>query len=165
MRRKPSRRRSGLPLLAAPIVALLLSACGNDGPDKDALDEPSTGGTSARVTETPAAPDTASPQSPVSNLPADPAPDTGSMVDEAFEAARIAALQSALRYVDPALGAPEDIAKADAQCVDIQRNVANPDQVAARRFSTANHRVTEADGKRINTILSNTYCRSTGSGP
>lgn len=87
------------------------------------------------------------------------------MVDEAFEAARIAALQSALRYVDPALGAPEDIAKADAQCVDIQRNVANPDQVAARRFSTANHRVTEADGKRINTILSNTYCRSTGSGP
>ncbi|GCB45416.1 hypothetical protein [Streptomyces sp. NL15-2K] len=85
------------------------------------------------------------------------------MVDEAFDAARIAALQSALRYVDPALGAPEDIAKADAQCVDLRRNVADPDQVAAQRFSTANHRVTKADGKRINTILSNTYCRQGGS--
>lgn len=159
MRRKPSIRRSGPLVVAATIVALLLSGCGNDGPDKEAPDEPSAGGTSASATETPVAPDTASPQSPADSLPADPAPDTGSMVDEAFEAARIAALQSALRYVDPALGAPEDIAKADAQCADLQRNVANPDQVAARRFSTASHRVTETDGERINTILSNTYCR------
>ncbi len=165
MRRTPFTRRSGLPVVAAPIVALLLAGCGNDGPGKVAPDEPSGGGTSASVAETSAAPDTASPQPPADSLPADPAPDTGSMVDEAFEAARIAALQSALRYVDPALGAPEDIAKADAQCVDLRRNVPHADQVAARRFSTANHRVTEADGKRINTILSNTYCRSTGSGP
>jgi hypothetical protein len=49
-------------------------------------------------------------------------------------------------------------AKAEAQCADLQRNVANPDQVAARRFSTANHKVTEADGKRINILLRNTYC-------
>lgn len=164
MRRKPSLRRSGIPLVTAPIVALVLAGCGNDGPGKVAPDEPSEGGTSASVAETPAAPDTAVSQPPSDSLPADPAPDTGSMVDEAFEAARIAALQSALRYVDPALGAPEDIAKADAQCVDLRRNIAHPDEVAARRFSTANHRVTEADGKRINTILSNTYCRSTGSG-
>lgn len=162
MRRKPSTRRSGLPVMAAPIVALLLAGCGNDGPDKTAADGPSGGGTSASVAaETPATTDAASPQPPADSLPADPAPDTGSMVDEAFEAARIAALQSALRYVDPVLGAPEDIAKADAQCADLRRNVADPDQVAARRFSTVNHRVTEADGKRINTILSNTYCRST----
>lgn len=165
MCRKPSTQRAGLGVVAAPIVALLLAGCGNDGPGKAAPDEPSGGKTSASTAGTRAAPPTASPQPPADSLPEEPAPDTGSAVDEAFEAARIAALQSALRYVDPALGAPEDIDKADAQCVDLRRNVDNLDQVAARRFSTAHHRVTEADGKRINTILSNTYCRSTGSGP
>ncbi|MCZ4507761.1 hypothetical protein O3Q52_05965 [Streptomyces sp. ActVer] len=79
-------------------------------------------------------------------------------MDEAFRAAGVVALQGNLRYIDPALGAPGDIAKADAQCADLQRNVANPDQVAARRFSTGNHKVTTADGKRINTLLCNTYC-------
>lgn len=49
-------------------------------------------------------------------------------------------------------------AKADAQCADLRRDVADPDQLAARRFSVGNHKATEADGKRINTLLRNTYC-------
>jgi len=99
-----------------------------------------------------------SPRPADDSLQVPPTSDASAQVDEAFRAARTVALQSNLRYIDPALGAPEDIGKADAQCADLQRNVADPDQVAALRFSTGDHKVTEADGKRINTLLRNTYC-------
>lgn len=159
-----TRRPHVLAALVAPGVALLLAGCGSEGTDKTAPDQPSAARTSASAAQSPgpdATPDksaSASPRPTDDSLPTGPATDASSQVDEAFRAARTVALQSNLRYIDPALGAPEDIGKADAQCADLQRNVDNPDQVAARRFSTGDHKVTEADGKRINTLLRNTYC-------
>ncbi|MCG0284965.1 hypothetical protein [Streptomyces sp. PSAA01] len=67
-------------------------------------------------------------------------------------------LQSALRDIDPALGAAEDIRKAGDQCYDLRRKVANPDETAACRFSTAQHKVAVANGKRINSLLRDGYC-------
>ncbi|MDQ0955316.1 hypothetical protein QFZ24_009239 [Streptomyces phaeochromogenes] len=166
MRQKLSTRRPGvLVALLTPGVALLLAGCGSDGTDKTAKDRPSAPRTSASAAVQSPSPDATPDESPSTSptptddsLPADPGTDASSRVDEAFREARVVALQGNLRYIDPALGAPEDIAKADAQCADLQRNVADPDQVAARRFSTGNHKVTAADGKRINTLLRNTYC-------
>ncbi|MFC8662372.1 hypothetical protein [Streptomyces sp. NPDC057199] len=166
MRQKLSTRRPGvLVALLTPGVALLLAGCGSDGTDKTAQDRSTAPRTSATATAQSPDPDATPDESPSASprptddiLPADPAPDASDQVDEAFRAARAVALQGNLHYIDPALGAPEDIDKADAQCADLQRNVANPDQLAARRFSTGNHKVTTADGKRINTLLSNTYC-------
>ncbi|MQY12462.1 hypothetical protein SRB5_25960 [Streptomyces sp. RB5] len=138
--------------LVALAAALLLTGCGSDGTDGSDPGRPDTARSTAASTSAPSRPDDES----------NPAPDRNDEVDEAFDAARSVALQSGLRYIDPALGTPENMAeadaKADAQCADLQRNVARPDQVAARRFSTGNHQVTEADGKRINTLLRNTYC-------
>ena len=162
MRRMLVSRRPGILLvLTAPGLALLLAGCGSDSADKGASDRPVTATTSASATVSPSAPqatpdEVSSP--PGDGLPTGPAPDASSQVDEAFRAARIVALQSNLAHIDPELGTPEDIEKADAQCADLKRNVSDPDQVAARRFSTDNHKVTEADGKRINTLLRNTYC-------
>ncbi|MFH8447276.1 hypothetical protein ACH4D3_39555 [Streptomyces sp. NPDC018026] len=168
MRQKLAMRHPGIVVaLLAPGVALLLAGCGNDGSDESDADRPSATRTSASAASTPAPdPDTtpptgsSGPSAPPTgeDPPADPAPDGSDLVDDAFDAARVAALQSGLRYIDPALGTPEDLAKADAQCADLQRNVAEPDRVAAQRFSTGDHKVTEANGKRINTLLSNTYC-------
>ncbi|MCD7441120.1 hypothetical protein K4B79_23195 [Streptomyces lincolnensis] len=150
MRQKLSVRRPGV--LVAPFVtclALLLAGCGSDGTDdKSASGRPSEARTSASTAALSPGPDTT--------------PDANDEVDEAFRAARSVALQSNLRYIDPALGTPEGLAtadaKADAQCADLRRNIADPDRVAARRFSTGTHEVTVADGKRINTLLRNTYC-------
>ncbi|MGW0363702.1 hypothetical protein [Streptomyces sp. NPDC002990] len=160
-----TRRPNVLLVRGAPGVALLLAGCGSEGTDKAAPVRPSAAPTSASTaaqspgpSATPAEPSTATPVPTDDGLPAGPAPDASSPVEEAFRAARVVALQSNLRYIDPALGTPQDTGKADAQCADLQRNVANPDQVAARRFSTDQHNVTEADGKRINTLLRNTYC-------
>ncbi|MGW0559642.1 hypothetical protein ACWDZ4_03155 [Streptomyces sp. NPDC003016] len=165
MRRKPTTRRPAFLVVLLTPVALLLAACGSDGTDKTAPDPGSTPRTStsaaARSQGPDATPDespSASPRPTDDGLPADPTVDASSRVDEAFGVARTVALQSNLRSVDPALGGPGDIGKADAQCADLQRNVADPDQAAARRFSSGNHKVTEADGKRINTLLRNTYC-------
>ncbi|MEU9895320.1 hypothetical protein ACIBCS_04075 [Streptomyces phaeochromogenes] len=166
MRQMLSTRLPGvLVALLTPGVALLLAGCGSDGADKTGQDGSSAPRTSATAgTQSPepdVTPDespSASPRPTGDTLPADPATDASAQVDEAFRAAGVVALQGNLRYIDGALGAPKDIDKADAQCADLQRNVANPDQVAARRFSTGNHKVTTADGKRINTLLSDTYC-------
>ncbi|WP_159329254.1 hypothetical protein [Streptomyces tendae] len=161
MRQQLSMRSPGIVVaLLAPGVALLLAGCGSGGDDEAAPERPSASRTSASADAPSPDPDTTPPteSADTSSAPADPAPDTSDLVDEAFGAARVAALQSGLRYIDPALGAPEDVAKADAQCADLQRNVAEPDQVAAQRFSTGDHTVTKADGKRINTLLRNTYC-------
>lgn len=161
MRQKLSMRGPGIVVaLLAPGVALLLAGCGGGDGDEAAPDRPSAARTSASADAPSPDPQPTTPsESPgTSSDPAGPAPDASDLVDEAFGAARVAALQSGLRYIDPALGAPEDVAKADAQCADLQRNVAEPDQVAAQRFSTGDHKVTKADGKRINTLLRNTYC-------
>ncbi|QKW53658.1 hypothetical protein [Streptomyces buecherae] len=168
MRRKLFTGRSGiLGVLLAPGVALLLTGCGSDGTDKSAPQQPSVARTSASTaarspgpSATPTRGPTSSPPSRPTgeSLPPEPATSASDFVDEAFDAARVGALQSGLRYIDPALGAPEDLAKADAQCADLQRNVDKPDEVAARRFSTGSHKVSEANGKRINTLLRNTYC-------
>ncbi|MCT2588868.1 hypothetical protein LHJ74_02780 [Streptomyces sp. N2-109] len=166
MRQMLSTRRQGVALvLLAPGMALLLAGCGSEGADKAGPDQPSTGGTSeSQATRSPgpeATPDkspSASPRPTDDKLPAEPTAESSSQVDEAFGAARAAALQSGLRYIDAALGTAKDISKADAQCADLQRTAATPDQLAAERFSTGNHTVTEADGKRINTLLRNTYC-------
>lgn len=166
MHKKLSTRRPGpLVVLFASAVALLLAGCGSDSTDKSAPDRPSAARTSASAAAQSPGPDatpdetpSASPPATDDGLPEDPATDASSQVDEAFRAAGAVALQSNLRYVDPELGAPEDIGKADAQCADLKQKVADPDQVAAKRFSTGKHKVTEADGKRINTLLLNTYC-------
>ncbi|MFI2027662.1 hypothetical protein [Streptomyces buecherae] len=170
MRRKLFTGRSGIfGVLLAPGVALLLTGCGSDGTDKSAPEQPSAARTSASTAARSPGPSTTPTQSPTSSPPSrpaseslppesEPATSASDFVDEAFGAARVGTLQSGLRYIDPALGAPEDLAKADAQCADLQRNVDKPDEVAARRFSTGSHKVTEANGKRINTLLRNTYC-------
>ncbi|QIP71155.1 hypothetical protein [Streptomyces sp. VN1] len=171
MRRKPCTRPGAVALLLAPGAALLLAGCGSGGTGEAAADRPTASPTSGSPTAQAQAPapdatraggPSASSPSADADLPVDPGPDpgrgAGSAVDEAFGAA----LQSGLRYVDPALGTPEGLAgvdaKADAQCADLRRNVADPDRLAAQRFSVGNHKVTEADGKRINTLLRNTYC-------
>ncbi|MBC3984903.1 hypothetical protein H8N01_20600 [Streptomyces sp. AC536] len=168
MRQKLFTGRPGIfGVLLAPGVALLLTGCGSDGTDKSAPEQPSAARTSASTAARSPGPSTTPTQSPTSSppprptgesLPSEPATSASDFVEEAFGAARVGALQSGLRFIDPALGAPEDLAKADAQCVDLQRNVDKPDEVAARRFSTGNHKVTEADGKRINTLLRHIYC-------
>ncbi|MCT7353973.1 hypothetical protein N4P33_17675 [Streptomyces sp. 15-116A] len=112
----------------------------------------------APETATPGADAGASPSDSGNGLPTGPAPGASSAVEEAFRAARVVALQSNLAHIDPALGTPDDITKADAQCADLARNVSAPDRVAAKRFSTDKNRVTETDGKRINTLLRNTCC-------
>jgi hypothetical protein len=66
-------------------------------------------------------------------------------------------LQVALREIDPKLGAPEDVDKAGKQCADLSRGVDDP-QETAQRFSSGGHRVTKADGKRINAMLSKRFC-------
>lgn len=172
MRQKLSARRPGV-LVASFVtcVALLLAGCGSDGrDDKSTSDRPSEARTSESAAARSPGPDTTPDASPADSpprstdgvLPTDPATDANDEVDEAFRAARSVALQSGLRHIDPALGTPESLAtadaKADAQCADLQRNIADPDRIAARRFSTGTHKVTEADGKRINTLLRNTYC-------
>jgi len=166
MRRMFSTRHRGvLVALLTPGVALLLAGCGSDRTDRAAQDQPSAPRTSATAAErspdSDARPDetpSASPRPSGNGLPADPPADASARVEEAFRAAGVVALQGNLRYIDPALGTPEDIDKADAQCADLQRNIADPDRAAARRFSTGNHKVSTADGKRINTLLRNTYC-------
>ncbi|MER7231800.1 hypothetical protein ABT348_12735 [Streptomyces olivaceus] len=173
MRRKPCTRPGAVALLLAPGAALLLAGCGSGGTGEAAADRPTASPTSGSPTAQAPAPDatraggpSASSPSADADLPVDPGPDpgrgAGGAVDEAFGAARSAALQSGLRYIGPALGTPEGLAgvdaKADAQCADLRRNVADPDRLAAQRFSVGNHKVTEADGKRINTLLRNTYC-------
>ncbi|CAL9504132.1 hypothetical protein [Streptomyces sp. enrichment culture] len=162
-----------LPLLFAPGAVLLLAGCGSGETDEAVADRPSAARTSAGATAQSPGPDAVPGGSPSASspdagadLPVDPGLDPGTgggdVVDEAFRAARSVALQSGLRYIDPALGEPESLAaadaKADAQCADLERNVANPDRLAAQRFSVGNHKVTEADGKRINTLLRNSYC-------
>ncbi|MFD4996884.1 hypothetical protein [Streptomyces buecherae] len=168
MRQKHFTGRPGIfGVLLAPGVALLLTGCGSDGTDKSAPEQPSAARTSASTAARSPGPSTTPTQSPTSSppsrptdepLPSEPATSASDFVEEAFGAARVGALQSGLRFIDPALGAAEDLAKADAQCADLQRNVDKPDEVAARRFSTGSHKVTEADGKRINTLLRHTYC-------
>ncbi|MBF8173013.1 hypothetical protein IW294_19905 [Streptomyces olivaceus] len=172
MRQRLFTPRPGvLALLLAPGAALLLAGCGSGGTDEAGAGRPSAVRTSASASATGQSPESnatpgggPSASSPAADdgLPVEPGPGTGpsDAVDEAFRAARSVALQSGLRYIDPALGTPESLAAADAnaQCTDLQRDVANPDRLAAQRFSVGNHKVTEADGKRINVLLRNSYC-------
>ncbi len=176
MRRRLFTPRPGvLALLLAPGAAVLLAGCGSGGTDEAGAGRPSAVRTSASASAsatgqspesdaTPGGGPSASSPAADDGLPVEPGPGTGpsDAVDEAFRAARSVALQSGLRYIDPALGTPESLAaadaNADAQCTDLQRGVANPDRLAAQRFSVGNHKVTEADGKRINVLLRNSYC-------
>ncbi|MBO3676688.1 hypothetical protein [Streptomyces sp. NEAU-YJ-81] len=168
---KPSTRRRGALAASAAFGAaavLLLAGCGTDDTRHTASsDKPSTARTSATPSAethpTPSAESHPSPGTPSTpptdhRLPAQVPSDAGDQAKEDFLAFKSLELQSALRNIDPALGAAEDVDKAGEQCYDLRRNAANPDEKAARRFSTAQHKVTVANGKRINALLRQDYC-------
>ncbi|MGP3946035.1 MULTISPECIES: hypothetical protein [Streptomyces] len=166
MRGKPSTRRRDTLAASAALGAatvLLLTGCGTDGERPEASsDKPSPAMTSA--TPSPPTPKAstspATPSAPPTDhrLPVEVPSDAGDQAKEDMLGLRALELQSALRDIDPALGAASDIKKAGEQCFDLRRKAANPDETAARRFSTAQHKVTVANGKRINALLREGYC-------
>ncbi|MEV6125656.1 hypothetical protein AB0M05_02360 [Streptomyces violaceusniger] len=169
MRGTPSSRRRDTLAASAAFAAvgaaavLLLTGCGtDDAPPKAASHKPTTAITSAtpspKTSMAPTSPATPSAPATDHRLPADVPSDAGDQAKEDFLAFKSLELQSALRNIDPALGAAEDVDKAGEQCYDLRRKAANPDEGAARRFSTAQHKVTLSNGKRINALLRQDYC-------
>ncbi|WP_413103381.1 hypothetical protein [Streptomyces sp. Inha503] len=164
MRGNPSARQAASAAFAVAAV-LLLAGCGTDDTHpKAASPEPSTtttsAGTSPPPTTKPPTTPAATPSAPPTDhrLPAHVPSDASDQAKEDLLGLRALELQSALRDIDPALGAAEDINKAGEQCYDLRRKAANPDEKAARRFSTPHHKVTVSNGKRINALLRGDYC-------
>ncbi|MBI0318450.1 MULTISPECIES: hypothetical protein [Streptomyces violaceusniger group] len=169
MRGTPSTRRRDTLAASAALGAaavLLLTGCGTDDERPEASsDKPSPATTSA--TPSPKAPTApTAPTSPATSsvpptdhrLPVQVPSDASDQAKEDMLGLRALELQSALRDIDPALGSAEDINKAGDQCYDLRRKAANPDEKAARRFSSAHHKVTVSNGKRINALLREGYC-------
>ncbi|MER8154506.1 hypothetical protein [Streptomyces sp. NPDC094472] len=169
MRGTPFTRRRGTLAASAACASfgaaavLLLTGCGtDDAPTKAASHKPPTAITSATPSpKTPkASTSPATPSAPPTDhrLPVQVPSDASDQAKEDLMGLRALELQSALRDIDPALGAAADVSKAGEQCFDLRRKAANPDETAARRFSTAQHKVTVANGKRINALLRQDYC-------
>ncbi|CDR06361.1 hypothetical protein [Streptomyces iranensis] len=168
MRGKPSPGRRD-PLAAASAAfgvaaVLLLAGCGTDDSHPEAASpKPSTTTTSAGTSPPPTSKPPTTPVTPSASptdhrLPVQVPSDASDQAKEDLLGLRALELQSALRDIDPALGAAEDINKAGEQCYDLRRKAANPDEKAARRFSSAHHKVTVSNGKRINALLREGYC-------
>ncbi|AXK33447.1 hypothetical protein DVA86_13090 [Streptomyces armeniacus] len=156
----------------AAAVVLTLAGCGGNGGDDSAESPPSktpsprteTPRTETPRTETPGTetPSTRPPRTetppaddrmPATDLP----PDMSDRTQQDMLALKTLELQVALREIDSSLGSAEDVDKAGKQCAELSRGSSDAG-AAARRFSTPGHRLTEADGKRINTMLSERFC-------
>lgn len=139
--------RTRLAATAVTAAALLcLAACSSGGNDKAAA--PSSSDTAGVPAATSPA-GTAIPSSTAS-LPAAP------------NAVVRAGYLAALKAVDPALAADPDqsVRTGRTQCAQLDSDPETADHVAAERFSTPGHPLTDAQGKLIDVALHTTLCPS-----
>lgn len=134
--------RTRLAATAVAAAALLsLAACSSGGNDDKAA--PSSSATA-----------------PTTNAPATTAPTTTTSRPAAPNAAVRAAYLAALKAVDPSLAADPDqtVEVGRTQCAQLESDPETADHVAAQRFSTPGHPLTDAQGKLIDLALHSTIC-------
>ncbi|MFI1855086.1 hypothetical protein [Streptomyces sp. NPDC020480] len=124
-----------LAALAAPLLALTLTACGSSDDKADDKPSPTPSVDMSKIEKD-------------AGIPPEP---TG---------AKRTALIAALKAIDPQIVADEDKAVNNArnQCSALHNGGQRPDYFAAQRFGNDVHPVGEANGKLINAALRKTLC-------
>ncbi|SEG27202.1 hypothetical protein SAMN05216223_104133 [Actinacidiphila yanglinensis] len=139
------RTRIAAAAVAAAALALFCAtACSSGSGDKDAPPTHATTGAAAPTTS--AAPATGSP------LPRPPAP----------KGASRQTYLAALKAIDPSLASDPDkvVDEGRTQCTEINTDTQTADHLAAERFGSPGHPLTDAQGAAIDAALKLTVCKS-----